>query len=136
MLVMEMEEVLVARIVCFGQIFANLLKISNLSLGISGTASMTKSTDEKSSILVLVLSNDRAWSACSCVILDLDTSLASSFSIIHVSCSLTVPYPLSKSTRALRHLPHQLYRTQLQQAWFDRFPTPTCDVSYFGRTVE
>lgn len=43
-LVMEIEDVLVARIACGGQIFARFENISNFREGISGTASMTKST--------------------------------------------------------------------------------------------
>ena len=46
-LVMEMEEVFVARIQCFGHISANCLKIDSFKEGISGTASMTMSTSER-----------------------------------------------------------------------------------------
>jgi hypothetical protein len=52
-----------------------------LSFGISGTASITKSTFERSPIAVVGVSKDLALSACSCVILLLVTSLARSLSI-------------------------------------------------------
>lgn len=78
--VMEMDEVFVARIACGGQTLASCAKMSNFSLGISGTASMTKSTDDRSSMEVPAVSSDLALSACSWVILDLDTSLARSLS--------------------------------------------------------
>jgi len=65
MRVIEIDDVLVARMACFGQISASLAKISNLRLGISGTASITKSTSDSASMEVLGEMNDRAWSACS-----------------------------------------------------------------------
>ena len=80
MRVMEMEDVLGARMACDGQMRASWENMSNLSLGISGTASITKSTDDRLSNSVLVDSSDLARSASSCVILDLDTSFESSLS--------------------------------------------------------
>lgn len=80
MRVMEMEEVLVARMACLGAIWASLEKMSNFRVGISGTASMMKSAEERSSREVVGLRRDRAASACSWVIRDLETSLARSFS--------------------------------------------------------
>lgn len=50
--VMEIEDVLVARIACGGHICARLLKMLNFRCGISGTASITKSTSERESIEV------------------------------------------------------------------------------------
>lgn len=52
-LVMEMEEVLVARIACAGQMRANWAKMEVLRDRISGTASMTKSTSERCSMFVV-----------------------------------------------------------------------------------
>lgn len=49
-LVTEIEEVLVARMVCEGHIWANWEKMEDLRDGISGTASMTKSTADRSDI--------------------------------------------------------------------------------------
>ena len=80
MRVMEMDEVLVARMACLGQTWASLEKMSNLSWGISGTASMTKSADERSSMEVVGWSRARAASACSWVRRCLATSLTRSFS--------------------------------------------------------
>lgn len=54
--------------------------MENFKEGISGTASITKSTSDKESIDVEELRSDRALSACSCVIRSLDTSLASNLS--------------------------------------------------------
>lgn len=51
-LVMDIEDVFVARMACEGQICASLEKMSNLREGISGTASMTKSTSERESMVV------------------------------------------------------------------------------------
>ncbi|KAI5304198.1 hypothetical protein KEM55_000172 [Ascosphaera atra] len=51
--VMEMEEVLVARTAWAGAISASFLKMEHLRSGISGTASMTKSTSDNCSILVV-----------------------------------------------------------------------------------
>lgn len=47
--VMDIEEVFVARMACGGHICARELKMLNLREGISGTASMTKSTSERES---------------------------------------------------------------------------------------
>lgn len=52
-LVMEMEEVLVARMACGGQIWASRAKMDCLRGRISGTASMTKSTLARSSSFVV-----------------------------------------------------------------------------------
>ena len=49
--------------------------------GISGTASMTKSTSERESIEVLGSRRDRILSDCSCVIRSLETSFASNLSV-------------------------------------------------------
>lgn len=80
-LVMEMDDVLVARIACLGAIWARLLKIVCLRSTISGTASITKSTDERSSILVLGVRRPRAASAASRVRRCLETSFSSSLSV-------------------------------------------------------
>jgi hypothetical protein len=80
MRVMEMDDVLVARMACLGQIWASLENMSNLSEGISGTASMTKSTSASESIEVVGVRRARAASACSWVMRFLATSLARSFS--------------------------------------------------------
>ena len=50
--VIEIEEVLVARIVCCGAMLTNWEKIDVLRSRISGTASIMKSADERSSIFV------------------------------------------------------------------------------------
>jgi hypothetical protein len=84
-LVMEIEDVLVARMAWVGHICASLAKMSNFRSGISGTASITKSTSDRSSSFVVDESRDRASSAWSCVIRDLDTSLARSLSESDVS---------------------------------------------------
>lgn len=60
--VMEMEEVFVARMVCGAHIWASCAKIENLREGISGTASITKSTSERASIDVTGLRRDRILS--------------------------------------------------------------------------
>ena len=78
--VMEMEDVLVARMACGGQICARELKMENLRSGISGTASITKSTSERESIDVVGLRRDRILSDCSWVIRSFVTSLARSLS--------------------------------------------------------
>jgi hypothetical protein len=78
-LVMGMEDVLVARMACGGQMSASLAKMSNLSWGISGTASMTKSTSPSSSIRFVGVMRAQASSASAWLILDLETSLARSF---------------------------------------------------------
>jgi hypothetical protein len=51
-----------------------------LRSGISGTASITKSTSERESIDVVGLRRDRIFSDCSCVMRSFETSLASSLS--------------------------------------------------------
>ena len=61
--VIDMEDVLVARMACGGAILASWEKISIFNVGISGTASMTKSAVERSSILVVGESRERAESA-------------------------------------------------------------------------
>jgi len=63
MRVMEMEEVFVAKMACDGVIWASLEKMSNLRDGISGTASMTKSTSFKSSMFVVGVRRLRMRSA-------------------------------------------------------------------------
>lgn len=79
-LVMEMEEVLVARMAWAGQMEASCEKMVVLREGISGTASITKSTLERSSILVLAVSRSRAAVASPLDIRSLDTSFSSSLS--------------------------------------------------------
>jgi hypothetical protein len=79
-LVMEMEEVFVARIACEGQIWASWEKILVFRSGISGTASMTKSTSDRSSRDVLVVRRSRVAWASSSDILCLETSFARSLS--------------------------------------------------------
>ena len=64
---MEMEDVLVASTACGAQTSASRAKMSNLSCGISGTASITKSTLESASVEVAGESRARAASASSCV---------------------------------------------------------------------
>lgn len=80
MRVMEIEEVFVARIAWGGHICARELKIEYFKEGISGTASITKSAEERSSIFVVGLSKDRMLLDCSWVMRCLVTSLASSLS--------------------------------------------------------
>jgi len=80
-LVIEMEEVFVARMACGGHICARELNMSNLREGISGTASMTKSTFERESKDVVGERRDRMESACSCVIRSFETSFVNSFSV-------------------------------------------------------
>ncbi len=79
-LVMEIEEVLVASMALEGQISASLANIDFFKSGISGTASMTKSTSERSSIFVVGCSRDFVSLATSCVILDFETSFSRSLS--------------------------------------------------------
>lgn len=79
-LVMLIEEVFVARIACFGQISANCANIFSFSDGISGTASMTKSTSERSANWVVGCKRCRVAFAISSVILDFETSFSRSFS--------------------------------------------------------
>lgn len=75
------DEVLVASMACGGQILAREEKISFLSDGISGTASITKSTSESLSISVVVSNRRRAESASDADTRPFDTSLASKVSI-------------------------------------------------------
>lgn len=79
-LVMDIEDVFVARMAWGGQIWARDSKMENFKEGISGTASITKSTSERKSIEVLGSRRDRILSDCSCVIRSLETSFASSLS--------------------------------------------------------
>lgn len=81
-LVMEMEDVFVARMACEGAISASWAKMDDLSAGISGTASITKSTSSRSERLVLGLIIERIWVAWSLVIRSFETSFSSSFSIL------------------------------------------------------
>ena len=83
--VMDIDDVLVARIACGGQIRARDSKIENFREGISGTASITKSTSESKSIDVVGARRECIVSDCSCVILSFETSLANSFSAMHIS---------------------------------------------------
>lgn len=79
-LVIEIDDVFVARIACEGQIWANWENILCLSSGISGTASITKSTSDKSSRLVLEVRRSLAAAASSLEIRPFPTSFSSSFS--------------------------------------------------------
>jgi hypothetical protein len=79
-LVIEIEEVFVASMVCEGHISASWEKIDFFKSGISGTASMTKSTSERSSIFVVGRKRDFVSLATSSVILDFETSLSRSLS--------------------------------------------------------
>lgn len=78
--VMEIEEVFVARIACRGQIWASLEKMSNFREGISGTASMMKSTVERSSMDVVGVRRLRTPSASDWEMRSFETSFASSLS--------------------------------------------------------
>lgn len=84
-LVIEMEEVFVARTAWEGQILANWEKISVFNLSISGTASMTKSTLERSSKLVVGWSRERIDAASSFDSLSFATSFSKSLSGIEVN---------------------------------------------------
>lgn len=77
-LVIEIEDVFVARMVCSGQISAICLKIEALRERISGTASITKSAFERSIIFVEAKSRAREAVASACVKRFLDTSFARS----------------------------------------------------------
>lgn len=79
-LVMEMEEVFVARMAWDGAIWTSLEKMEVLRSAISGTASITKSTLEKSSSFVVGVSIERILEAASWVRRSLETSLARSLS--------------------------------------------------------
>ena len=84
-LVMEIEEVFVARMVCGGQILASCAKMDVFREAISGTASMTKSAVERSSILVVGVRRFRMVDASSLVIRSLETSLSRSLSVDDLS---------------------------------------------------
>lgn len=79
-LVIEMEDVLVARMACGGQIRANWANMDVLRDGISGTASMTKSAVESALRSVDVERRSREAVASLCVRRFLDTSFARSLS--------------------------------------------------------
>lgn len=79
-LVIDMDEVLVARMACDGQICASCEKILCLRSGISGTASITKSTSDRSSIDVLEVNRSLAAAASSFEILPFPTSFSRSLS--------------------------------------------------------
>lgn len=79
-LVMDIEDVFVARMACLGAICANWEKMEVFKSGISGTASMTKSTSERSERLVLGTRRLRTRSAVSRVMRSLETSFSSSLS--------------------------------------------------------
>jgi hypothetical protein len=78
--VIEIDDVFVARIACGGHIWARDSKMENFREGISGTASITKSTSARESIEVVGLRRDRILSDCSCVIRSFETSFAKSLS--------------------------------------------------------
>ena len=79
-LVMEMEEVFVARMACGGQIWASWAKMEALRVGISGTASITKSMLERSEIWVVGCRRERHLSASCWERRCLETSFERSFS--------------------------------------------------------
>lgn len=79
--VMEMEEVFVARTVCGWQICAREENIWNFREGISGTASITKSTEERESIDVDGVRRERILSDWDWVMRSFATSLARSLSV-------------------------------------------------------
>lgn len=78
---MEMEEVLVARMAWGGQILASWEKMEVLSARISGTASMTKSTVERSSIFVVGEMRSRIVVASDLVRRSLEMSFSSNLSV-------------------------------------------------------
>ena len=80
-LVTDIDEVLVARMAWEGAIFANWENIEVLRSSISGTASIMKSAEERSSMLVVGSRRERASEASDCEILDLETSFSSSLSV-------------------------------------------------------
>ena len=80
MRVMEMEDVFVARMACGGQIWARDENMENFREGISGTASITKSTSARESIEVVGERRERILSDCSCVMRSFETSFARSLS--------------------------------------------------------
>lgn len=71
---------LVARIACDGAIWASWENILVFRSGISGTASITKSTSFTSSILVLGVSNPRIFPASSLEIRSFAISLSNNLS--------------------------------------------------------
>lgn len=77
-LVMEIEDVFVARMACGGQILANWAKMDALRDRISGTASMIKSAAERSLNCVEVERRARDASASAREMRFLDTSFSSS----------------------------------------------------------
>jgi hypothetical protein len=79
-LVMLMDDVFVARMAWDGQICASWEKILDLRSGISGTASMTKSTSDKSSRDVLDVRRSRVAAASSFDMRPLPTSFSRSLS--------------------------------------------------------
>jgi hypothetical protein len=78
--VMEIEDVFVARMAWGGHIWASDSKMENFREGVSGTASITKSTSARESIDVVGARRDRILSDCSCVIRSFETSFARSLS--------------------------------------------------------
>jgi hypothetical protein len=78
--VIDILEVLVANMVCFWQICAREEKIWNFKEGISGTASITKSTEERESMDVVGMKRERIFSDSSWVMRCLVTSFARSLS--------------------------------------------------------
>ena len=79
--VMEIEDVFVASIACEGHIRASWAKIDIFRSGISGTASMTKSTLDRSSIFVVEERRFLHASASSLDILCFETSFSRSLSV-------------------------------------------------------
>ena len=84
-LVTDIEEVFVASIVCEGAIVASSANIRVFKEGISGTASMMKSAVARSDREVVGSIKDRASSASSLVIRDLETSFCNRLSEALVS---------------------------------------------------
>ena len=86
-LVMDIEDVFVARMAWEGAILASWVNMSVLRPGISGTASIIKSEWDRSDILVVGVRRERAESASVWEILCLETSFANSLSTkIQYSC--------------------------------------------------
>jgi hypothetical protein len=92
---MDIEEVLVARMACGGHICASELNMLNFRDGISGTASITKSTSARESIDVVGKRRDLIPSDWSCVIRSFETSFARSLSAQR--CQLSVPEESEKA---------------------------------------
>lgn len=78
--VIEIEDVFVASMAWEGHIWARDSKMENFKEGISGTASITKSTSARESIEVVGARRERILSDCSCVIRSFETSFARSLS--------------------------------------------------------